>query len=127
MIRRIRVPVTTTGSAGTATGSASWVGGRPGLVRAIKVDYHASAPGATTDLTVKRDSSTGTTIFTKLNSATDIDWTAVAAPGIDETGAATAATDLGSGGLPFQSGLHVSLAQTDALTNAAVVEFLVEV
>jgi hypothetical protein len=38
-------------------------------------------------------------------------------PGQDETGAATAATDLGSGGWPFGTGLFFDLAQGDGQTS----------
>ena len=38
-------------------------------------------------------------------------------PGIDEAGAATAATDVGSGGMPFGTGLFFDLAQGDGQTS----------
>jgi len=125
MIRKHRVTLTTTGSAGSAVATSTLTLGRPGFVRAIKVDYHASAP-STTDLVIKADSSSGTTIFTKSNSATDFGPSPVAMPGIDEGGAATAATDVGSGGFPFGTGLYFDVAQSDALTGALVVDVWLE-
>lgn len=126
MIRKHRVTVNTTGSAGSATGSATLSLGRPGFVRAIAVDYHASAPGATTDLTIKADSASGATLFTVTNSATDIPAKPVGMPGVDEGNAALAATDSSSGGWPFGTGVNVALAQTDALTAAVVVDLWIE-
>ena len=125
MIRKHRVTLTTTGSAGSAVATSTLTLGRPGFVRAIAVDYHASAP-ATTDLVIKADSAAGVTVFTKTNTVTDQAAAPVAMPGIDETGAATAATDVGSGGFPFGTGLYFSVAQSDALTGAAVVDVWLE-
>lgn len=125
MIRKHRVTLTTTGSAGSAVATSTLTVGRPGFVRAIKVDYHASAP-ATTDLVIKADSSSGVALFTKSNNATDIAATPVAMPGMDENGAATAATDVGSGGFPFGTGLYFDVAQSDALTGAVVVDVWIE-
>lgn len=125
MIRKYTIPVTTTGSAGSATGTASKQTSRPGVIRFVAVDYHASAP-ATTDLVIKADDTNGATLFTVTNSATDITAKPVAMPGVDEGNAATAATDLGAGGFPYSTGIFVSLAQSDALAPAATVSVWVE-
>jgi hypothetical protein len=125
MIRKHRVTLTTTGSAGSATATATLTLGRPGFVRAIAVDYHASAP-VTTDLTIKADSASGNTLFTNSNSVTDIAAKPVGMPGVDEANAALAATDSSSGGWPFGTGLYLSVAQSDALTGAAVVDVWIE-
>lgn len=120
-VKKQTIKVTTTGSAGSATGTTTWTRGRPGIVRFVKFDFHASAP-ATTDVTIKADSSTGQTLFTVTNSATDIDPKPVGMPGVDEGNAALAATDASSGGFPFSTGLYVSVAQSDALTDAVQVD-----
>jgi len=125
MIRKHRVTLTSAGVAGSAVATATLTLGRPGFVRAIAVDYHASAP-ATTDLLIKADSAAGVTLFTATNTATDIAAKPVGMPGVDEGNAATAATDLGSGGWPFGTGLVVSVAQSDALTGVAVVDLWLE-
>lgn len=124
-----RFHVTTTGSAGSATGSV-YIPCAPGRVRAVAVDYHASAP-ATTDLTLKgdglADGSTGNTFLTVSNSATDIPVRALGSPNaVDEGRAVTAATDATDGGAFFKHGLCVSLAQSDALTNAAIVDVWID-
>lgn len=121
-IRKQRIAVTTTGVAGSATGNTTWVKGRPGVVRFIKVDWHASAPAGTSDLTIKADDSSGATLFATTDSATDIAAKPVGMPGGDEGNAALAATDASAGGWPFTSGLYVLVAQSDALTDAVIVD-----
>lgn len=125
MIRKHRVTLTTTGSAGSAVATSTLTVGRPGFVRAIAVDYHASAP-VTTDLVIKADSASGVTLFTNTSSATDIAAKPVGMPGIDEANAALAATDSSSGGWPFGTGLYFDVAQADALTGAVVVDVWLE-
>lgn len=125
MIRKKNLVITTTGSAGSATGSVTLALSRPAIIRFIAVDYHASAPN-TTDLTIKADTSAGATLFTKANTNTDFGPVAVATSGQDETGAATAATDVGSGGFAVTSGIYAALAQADALTACATVSLWIE-
>lgn len=125
MIRRKTLVITTTGVAGSAAGNVTLALSRPAIIRFIQVDYHASAP-ATTDLTIKADTSAGATIFTKANTNTDFGPSAVATAGIDETGAATAATDVGAGGLAVTSGIYAAIAQGDALTACATVYLWIE-
>lgn len=123
MIRKRRIPVTTTGSAGSATGAATLSLGRAGILRAIAIDYNASAP-ATTDVVIKADSTSGATLFTRADSSTDLAATAVTTDALDEAGAAV--VNPGTG-YPFSSGLRVEVAQSDALANAVVVDVWVEV
>lgn len=121
-----QVRLTSTGSAGSAVATA-FQGLPPGRLIALKVDYHASAP-ATTDLTIRRDSSSGTALFTNANSATDVPMRALGTPNaIDEGRAAVAATDATDGGGVFKDGLYFDIAQSDALTAVAVIDVFVEV
>jgi hypothetical protein len=86
-----------------------WTLGRAGVVRFIQVDYDAAADAAMT-MVVKRDDSSGTTVFTKSTAETDFGPTAVGTTAGDEAFAATAATDAVSGGIPFNTGLHTTIA-----------------
>ena len=120
--------VTTTGSAGSALGSSSVAVPLSELV-AVHIDYHASAPAGTTDLTISTPApSPGTavalTILTLTNTVTD-GWFYPRVQDHDNVGAAIT----GSYSEPPVHGgsLLVSIAQSDALTNAAVVTFLLRV
>lgn len=115
MIRKHRVTLSPVGADGSAVITQTLSLGRPGFVRAIAVDYQNQP--ATTDLTIKADSVSGVALLTRSNSATDIAASPVAQPGVDETGAATAATDVGSGGWPFGTGLYFDVAQGDGQTS----------
>ena len=119
-----RARITTTGTAGNASGS-EFISLPAGIVRALAIDWHASAPG-TSDLTIKADSSTGTTVFSTVNTVTDLSARPVVMAGIDEGGAATASTDTGAGGFPYRYGLNIAVAQADALTDAVIVDVWVE-
>lgn len=112
--------VTTTGSAGSAAGTAHLTL-PPGLIQAIAIDHHASG-AATTDVLLKADSTDGATIFTAANSATDITASPVGTTAVDEGRAATAATDGFGGGFPIRSGVFIDVAQDDALTDAVIVD-----
>lgn len=116
-VRRKQVTLRPTGSAGSATATLQWTTGYPGVVRFIKVNYGSGVP-ATTDLVIKADNSDGRTLFTKTDNTTDIELTPVGMPGIDEGGAAVAATDSSSGGFPFLSGLYFDIAQADPYVNS---------
>lgn len=121
-----RVRVTTTGAAGSAAGTA-FVPLPPGALRALKLDFHASAP-ATTDVTIKADSSTGNTLVTSTSSLTDVALRAVGSPGaLDEGSAVTAATDATDGGGFYRHGLYIDVAQADALTDCIVLDLWVDV
>lgn len=120
-IRTKTITLRPVGADGSAVATYRLSLGRPGVVRFIDVDYQNQP--ATTDLVIKRDTSAGDTVFTRSNSATDIDAQPVGQPGIDEGGAATAATDGLSGGWAFSSGLYFDVAQGDGQTsgNEAIV------
>lgn len=67
-LKRFVLPVATTGSAGSATGSTNaGIPGGYGQVVSVSLDYSGSAP-ATTDVTIK---SNGETILTVSNNKTD--------------------------------------------------------
>lgn len=69
-----KIPVTTTGSAGSATGSGNADIALTGLLLGFRVKYNASAP-ATTDVTITSDLPTGYpahTLLTVSNNNTDI-------------------------------------------------------
>lgn len=126
-LRRKQLTIRPVGADGSAVKTVQWTLGRPGIVRAIAVDYQ-NQPN-TTDLIIKADSSSGAALFTKSNNNTDIALTPVGMPGIDEGGAALAATDASAGGWPFLSGLYFDVAQGDGQTSgneAIVVEVLYE-
>lgn len=124
-IRSETIAVTTTGSAGAATGSAT-SSRIVGEILGIDVNFHASAP-ATTDTTIQADAISGGAAARNLivitNSATD----AYVVPTVPTVDAANAARLYAAGGTavavnPIVNGtVTVSLAQCDALTNAAVV------
>lgn len=113
-IRKRRITLSPAGGAGVSVATGTITFSRPGFIRAIAVDYTSQA--ATTDLVIKADNSSGATLFTKANNATDIAATPVGMPGMDEGGAATAATDVGSGGFPFSYALYFDIAQADVST-----------
>lgn len=111
-----RVTVAPVGVDGSAVVTRLVDMNRPGFVRAIAVDYQNQP--ATTDLVIKRDSSAGTTLLTNTNGNTDIPAKPVGNPAaIDETNAATAATDATDGGWPFLRGLYIDVAQADGQTS----------
>ena len=85
-----------------------------GVVRAIAVDYQNQP--ATTDLVIKADGTSGTTLFTSTNNATDHALSPVGMPGVNETNAALAATDASDGGWPFKRSLFIDVAQGDGQT-----------
>lgn len=126
--RRLRV--NTTGSAGSAAGSA-YVDLPAGRITHVAVDYNASA-AATTDTLIKvdglPDGSTGTTVLTLTNTVTDIPMRALGQPSaVDEGRAVTAATDGVEGGAFYKNGVSVSVAQGDALTDCVIVDIWVEI
>lgn len=109
------IRVTTTGSAGSASGSATTAALVPGFLLDIYLDFNASAP-ATTDVTISY-ASRGGNLLVVTNSATD----ALIAPRqklVDNTN--TAITDSHA---PFalDDRITVAVAQSDALTDAVVV------
>ncbi len=125
MLKRKRLVLKPAGADGSATASTTFSVGKSGFVRAIKVDYQNQP--ATTDITFV--DGYGNTIFTRANSATDIALSPCGSPGVDEGGAATAATDGVGGGWAFLSGVTVSVAQGDGQTSGdekIVIDMIVE-
>lgn len=125
--RRLRL--TTTGAAGSAVATRTldvpFSHGQAGILRAVKMDFHATAP-ATTDLLIKSDSSGGATIFTSANSGTDSAIAPLGMPGINQVNAAIAATDGTAGGMPFYKSLYIDIAQSDPLTDALILDLWIE-
>lgn len=117
MIQSQQIKVTTTGAAGSATGSA-FSAAIMGEIISLNIDYHASAP-ATTDITVEglTQDSPLYTIYAKDNSVTDV-FVSPRAKMVDN--AAAAITD-SYDRFPVAGLVKVSLAQCDALTDAVVV------
>lgn len=112
-----RVAVTTTGAAGSATGSAqtidlplgSWLIG-------VRVDYHASAP-ATTDVTISETDGLGQTLLTLTDNNTDGVYYPVTEICDDEGTAITGSYNM----YAVEGPLTVAVAGCDALTDAVVV------
>lgn len=71
---------------------------------------------ATTDVVIKADDTNGLTLFTSTDSATDLAPSLLGRPGMDEAGAATAATDGTGAGNVFKRGLFIDVAQADIFT-----------
>lgn len=111
-IRTYSVPVTTTGSAGSATGTATSETIIGELID-VYLDFHASAP-ATTDVTIAF--AQGGNILVGADSGTDGRF-APRQKAVDNTGAAI--TD-SNDRFVLNSPITVAVAQSDALTNAVV-------
>lgn len=123
-IRRTLNPI---GGAGTSVVTDTIRLARAGNVVALALDFTNQA--ATTDVVIKAEDTNGQTLFTSTNSTTDLAPSILGRPGIDEAGAATAATDGTASGNVFKTGLFVDVAQADDSTNGAkpiVVELWVE-
>lgn len=118
MIRTETLKVTTTGSAGSATGSATTPSAVRGEILGLLLNFHASAP-ATTDTTLKT-AAEGTgpayNIVVVTDSATDI-YLAVRKVAVDIAAAAIAASAVP---VVVSDKLTLSLAGCDALTNAVI-------
>lgn len=106
------VKVTTTGEAGSATGSAN-SGVIQGKIIDVYLDFHASAPGATTDTTIAY-ADRGGNILAVANSATD----ALIAPRQSLVTNANAAITNSHDRFAVNGKLSVSVAGCDALTDA---------
>lgn len=110
-----QVRVTTTGSAGSATGTAT----TPplyGILGFVKRDYNASAP-ATTDYTLTEAGGAQRTLQSISNTATD----AVDYPAVQQTANGVAIAGAYTPYILTGTPLTVTLAQCDALTDAIVV------
>lgn len=126
MIKHERVRVTTTGSAGSATGSATTADEFHGFLHKVRIDYHASAP-ATTDLTLVETEAASLTLLTLTNNNSD--GTYLPREAVHDN-AGTGVTYDGTRPIyersPVSGHLTVSLAQADALTDCVVVDIYVE-
>ena len=121
-IEKHELRVSTTGSAGSASGSSILALPLCELV-AVHLNFHASAP-ATTDTTVKSPGNPASvTLLTVSNSATDA-WYYPKVQKHDNTGAAIT----GDYADPVVHGnLSIDLAQCDALTDALVATIYIRV
>lgn len=109
--------ITTTGSAGSATGTGTFSVTVPGYLEWIYLDFHASAP-ATTDTTIAFASTPpGGNILVVTNSATD----ALYYPRGGAVSNAAAAITNSHVMIPVAGTINISLAQCDALTAAVTV------
>lgn len=119
-VRAETIRVTTTGSAGSATGNTT----SPiitGQILAVKVNWHASAPAGTSDITIE-GATTGIDLYAKSNAVTDVH-KCPSLYGLDAT--ATALTgDVTPQRYCVNEGVKVTVAQSDALTDCAVVTII---
>jgi hypothetical protein len=128
MIRRETVKVTTTGSAGSATGAADTTHPIAGKILKIRFDFHASAP-ATTDTTVteRETAADWETICTETSSKTDV--TRYPRRAVEDNAEATVTYD-GTNEIyePYVicGYMRVAVAQGDALTDCVVVDIFYE-
>lgn len=120
MLNSQKFSIDTTGTAGTATGSAETDVVRGRVVR-VDFDFHASAP-ATTDVTiVENNTLRPKTVVALTNANTDT----VVYPTVqltDTAGTPVAAFE----SIPVYDTLTISVAQCDALTAAVQVEIFYE-
>lgn len=124
-IRTEKIEVTTTGSAGSASGNATSRKPINGELIGFYVDYHASTP-ATADVTITLPDAPTATLLTITNSATDA-WYFPRYLVHSEAAAALTGTAGGDRTKhPIDGYIKVALAQGDALTNAVVVYVLYE-
>lgn len=107
-----RIAITTTGSAGSATGSGTTIPIN-GFLLDVYIDYHASCPN-TADVSIS-DAVFGNVLVVS-NNNTDA-WYAPRKATCDPAAAATGLYDL----IPLNGALTINVAQADALTNCAVV------
>ena len=123
MINTIPITVTTTGSAGSATGTGETTRLVRGKVLGVFLNFHASAP-ATTDTTVRTKGTTAPSynIVVVSNSATDVFLQPAGKP-VDNTN--TAITN-SHAPIPVADYLEIALAGCDALTGAVVGHIVVE-
>ena len=121
-IEKHELKISTSGSAGSASGSGVLALPLCELV-AVHLDYHASAP-ATTDVTITASGNPAArTIFTRSNSATD-GWFRPREQKHDTNASAIT----GDYAEPvIHANILVDVAQADALTDAVVLTFYVRV
>lgn len=116
-LRQYSQAVTTSGSAGSATGTGTLELPTHGYIEYIYIDYHASAPN-TTDVTVAYSGTPpGGNILSKSNSTTDtLYWPRASCV----TNAASAITDSHTRFVACGD-LTITVGDCDALTNAVTV------
>ena len=115
-IERVRVSVTTTGNAGSATGSADTEAVN-GFYLGAYLNYHASAPG-TTDVTISTQNPSNGNLQVISNANTDA-FVSCLNQAQDAAGAAITASFVQR---PVSGNVRVALAQCDALTDALVAD-----
>lgn len=122
---RETITVTTTGSAGSATGSTDSGGRIKGRVLAVVLNFHADAP-STTDTTVKTKGTHGASynVLVVSNSATD-NYFVPRCEAVDNTGLSIVAGNPQEAFL-VDDVLTVAIAQSDALTGAVTADILYE-
>ena len=115
-----KIAVTTTGSAGSATGDNTSTLVTHGFLLGFRLDYHASAP-ATTDVTITAELPSGYPAFTLLtvsNNNTDIAYRPIQAATYDTSNTATGLYTL----IPIQGHtIKATVAQADALAPCVTV------
>lgn len=119
MIRKTQIEVTTTGSAGSATGTGYSPRAYNGEVLAMRVDWNASAP-ATSDIDIvseSDDDSPEITLYDKDNANTDL-WVY---PKVQSTDTAGAAITAEYQHIAIDGRIKVTLGGCDALDPAVTV------
>ena len=128
MIKKTRVAVTTVGGDGVATGTGVTEVVIKGRIVRVDVNFHASAPGGTTDLTLAQ---TNEDQAANIVSLTDTATNVTIYPTVQLTdNGGTGRTLEGSEPLvdyyPVSDTLTATVAQSNALTDAVVLEIYYE-
>lgn len=110
------IRVTTTGSAGSASGTTDSTLPISGILVGVRIDYHASAP-ATTDVTITELNGLERTLLTVSNTNSD----GVYYPFVELQDTSGAGQGNYAPQVLSSSRIRVSVAQADALTDAVVV------
>lgn len=119
-LRAVRIPVTTTGSAGSATGTATSEI-ITGQIIGVYANWHASAPAGTSDITVE-GATTGVDLYAKSNAVTDV-YKVPSVYGLDAAAAALSG-DVTPQRRCINEAVKVTVAQSDALTDCVIVTVL---
>ena len=120
MIRTVRIPVTTSGADGAATGEGYSDYPLNGLLRRLEVDWDATAPGATSDIVVTVEADERhpeVTLYSKSDAATDV----VVHPMLQAAGTDGNAIDGVHTPIPVAGRIKVAIAGCNALDPAATV------
>lgn len=128
MIKKTRVAVTTEGSAGSATGTGVTEDVVKGRVVRVDVNFHADAPAGTTDLTLTQtNEDQAENIVVLTDTATDVTiYPTVQLTDNGGTGRTMDGTRPLVDYFPVSDTLTATVAQSDALTDAAVLEIYYE-